>query len=704
MRYSYRRWDGTQQLAPFDADELLDALSDELIADGDVERALRRLLREGDRGRLEDRLPGLRELLERARQRRREQLQRYNMDSTVEEIARELAAIVDQERAGIDRRVADSSARLEQARDTAAGGNPPAEPGEPAEEAAAGPSRDPSATPEPPLDAATAAQFHEMLEQLAGRKQRALDELPPDVAGRIERLRDYEFMDPEARARFEALVAALEQQMMQSIFQGMQQTVQQMTSQDLDRVREMVRDLNAMLRQRQEGIEPDFQAFMAKHGQFFPGVESLDQLLNQLAQQQAAMASLLNSMSPAQRQQLENALNQLLRDDRLRADLAQLAANLDRMMPGQSPAYPFSGSESLSLQEATRVIRELQGLDTLERQLRQAQYGQIENVDSDLARQLVGNETAEDLRRLQDLARMLEEAGFVDRQGGRLEMTPRGMRKIGQQALRDIFSQLQRDGGGNHPTHFHGATGDRTDDTKRYEFGDPFQLNLRDTLMNAVRRQGVGTPLRLTPDDFQVYESELATHTATVIMVDMSRSMLLRGCFFAAKKVTLALDSLIRGQFPRDSLHVVGFSYQARELRPSALPGLDWDEHEYGTNMQHGLMLSRRLLAKQKSANKQIIMITDGEPTAHLEGDRVDFNYPPTYRTIRETLKEVVRCTKDGIVINTFMLERGDALSGFIDQVTEINRGRAFFAEPERLGEFVLVDYVDRKRRTRRMR
>jgi uncharacterized protein with von Willebrand factor type A (vWA) domain len=179
--------------------------------------------------------------------------------------------------------------------------------------------------------------------------------------------------------------------------------------------------------------------------------------------------------------------------------------------------------------------------------------------------------------------------------------------------------------------------------------------------------------------------------------------MLLRGCFFAAKKVALALDSLIRGQFPRDSLHIIGFSYQARELKPDALPQLVWDEYEYGTNMQHGFMLARQLLARDKSANKQIIMITDGEPTAHWEGTRVAFNYPPTYRTIQETLKEVVRCTKEDIVINTFMLERGYYLADFINQVTQINHGRAFFAEPEQLGEYVLVDYVDKKRRVKRI-
>jgi uncharacterized protein with von Willebrand factor type A (vWA) domain len=556
------------------------------------------------------------------------------------------------------------------------------------------------------LDPATIEQLHQLLERRARDKQGFLDQLPQDPAGQIGKLGDYDFMDPGAREQFQELLAMLQQQVMQSYFQGMQQGLQNMSPQDLDRLRQMVRDLNELLEQKALGQEPDFQGFMDQHGEFFPGVNSLDELLERMARQQAAMQSLLDSMSPEQRQQLEATMDQLLRDDRLRWDMARLAQNINRLMPVESESYPFRGDEPLSLQEAMRVMQELQGLDELEQQLRQAQYGGLEQIDPALVRELMGAESAEDVQRLQQLTKLLEEAGYVERRGKRLEVTPRGMRKIGQKALTDIFSHLKKDRVGNHVTDRRGAGGDRTDDTKDYEFGDPFLLDLRETLMNSVRREGIGAPLRLRPDDFSVYRTELMTQSSTVLMVDMSRSMLLRGCFFAAKKVALALDSLIRGQFPRDSLHIVGFSYQARELKPDALPQLVWDEYEYGTNMQHGFMLARRLLGKHKGANKQIIMITDGEPTAHFEGDsaRPIFNYPPTYRTIQETLKEVVRCTKDDIVINTFMLERGHYLADFIDQVTQINHGRAFFAEPEALGEYILVDYVDHKRKTKQIR
>jgi uncharacterized protein with von Willebrand factor type A (vWA) domain len=222
------------------------------------------------------------------------------------------------------------------------------------------------------------------------------------------------------------------------------------------------------------------------------------------------------------------------------------------------------------------------------------------------------------------------------------------------------------------------------------------------TLMNSLMREGAGSPVRLDVGDFEVFRTEYLTRSSTVLMLDMSRSMPLRGCFVAAKKVAFALNSLIRTQFPRDHLFIIGFSDYARELRPETLHEITWGDYVYGTNMQHGFMLARRLLGRHKSSNKQIILITDGEPTAHFEGDRVHFSYPPTFRTFQETLREVKRCTQEDIVINTFMLERSHYLADFVEQMTRINRGRAFFATPERLGDFILVDYVSSKTRMAR--
>ena len=751
FRYTYGRWDGTQELFPFDADDLMEALSDELIADGDMANALRKLMRDGDQGRMEGRMPGLRDLMERLREKREQQLGQHNMNAIMDDIREKLEAIKAQERQGINQRLEESRRRRagEQGQQGDEGGQQGEsdesgdgeQDGSPGQQAQAGEQQgnqgqrgqrgqqgqsgqqgqrgqqqggDPgqggqqgrSGDGAGDLDPETLNNLHRMLEERARRKQEFLDDLPPDPAGQIKGLQEYDFMDSQAREQFQELLASLQQQVMQSFFQGMQQGMQQMSPEDLNAVREMVKDLNKMLEERANGGNPDFQQFMDKHGQFFPGAQNLDQLMQQMAQQQSAMQSLMNSMSPEQRQQLQATMDQLLQDDRLRYDLARLAQNLNRLMPIDGDAFPFSGDEPISLREAMRVMDNLQGLDALERQLRQAQHSNIDGLDPDMVEQLLGAESAEDVRRLQNLVKMLEEAGYVERKGRKLEMTPRAMRKIGQKALSDIFAHLKKDRVGNHVTDRRGAGGDRTDETKEYEFGDPFLLDLRGTLMNSVRREGVGSPLKLSPDDFEVYRTELLTQTATVLMVDMSRSMLLNDCFFAAKKVALALDSLIRGQYPRDTLHVLGFSALARELKPGTLPQLVWNEYEQGTNMQHGFMLARQLLGRQKSANKQIIMITDGEPTAHWEPGMPEpyFNYPTSYATYEATMKEVARCTKDHIVINTFMLERGLGLERFINEMTQLNGGRAFFAEPEALGQYVLVDFVNNHRTTKRIR
>ena len=329
--------------------------------------------------------------------------------------------------------------------------------------------------------------------------------------------------------------------------------------------------------------------------------------------------------------------------------------------------------------------------------------GDLADIDRDQVRELLGDDAVRDLDTLDDLARRLEEAGYLTRDGDRLELTPRGSRKIGQKVLDDLFARLQRDAFGGHRLDRGGRGGEREETTKPFEFGDPFHLDLRGTLANALAREENAPGrrgargVRLTAATSRSSGPSSSTRTATVLLVDMSRSMLLRGCFLAAKKVAVALDTLIRTQYPRDHLSVIGFAYYAREIRPGALAELSWHGYEYGTNLQHGLLLARRILAREASANKEIVVITDGEPTAHFEDGQVEFSYPPTRRTISETLREVQRCTKEGITINTFMLERSRALAEFVAHMTKLNRGRAFYATPERLGEYVLVDFVGRR-------
>jgi len=264
-----------------------------------------------------------------------------------------------------------------------------------------------------------------------------------------------------------------------------------------------------------------------------------------------------------------------------------------------------------------------------------------------------------------------------------------------------LFGRLERDALGQHRIERIGAGHERAHETKAYEYGDPFHLDLQGTLRNTLRRQGGGLPLVLHPDDFEIDQTEQMTRSSTVLMVDLSLSMPMRDNFLPAKKVAMALHALISSQFPRDYLGLVGFSETARELRHEQLPEVSWD-FVYGTNMQHGLVLARRMLARQ-TGTKQIIMITDGEPTAHIRQDgEVFFSYPPAYETLEVTLREVLRCTRDDIRINTFMLDATGALRGFVEQLTQINKGRAFFTTPETLGEYVLVDFLEHKRSLRR--
>ncbi|MEX1169239.1 MAG: VWA domain-containing protein [Chloroflexota bacterium] len=707
-RARYSRWDGTQQTADLEADEILDALADDVLAEGDLAQALRRLMehgwRTGDATRGD--LVGLRDLLERLEHRREELLERYQLGDVLGDIRRELEEIVDEERAGVQRRLDEAS------RDPGDGtpDHPPTGvPGSPADTTSSPPGAAPPGAPTSaaPTGAPTPnADLRAMLRDVAARRLDQLDALPPDVGERIRGLQDYDFLEPGARERFDELVKRLQQQVLDQYVAGMSGAIRSMTPDDLAANREMVRDLNELIRERIAGGDPDVSEFLARHGRFFPGARTFDDIIEQLTQRMAAMQSLLRSMSPEQRAELQSMMEALLRDDRLLIDLAQLAANLDMLLPGGlGERVPFEGEEPLGLDGALAQIGRLQAIDRMEETLAGIESpGDLAAIDHDEVRNLLGDDAVRELDALEDLAHRLEEAGYLTRDGEHLQLTPRGNRRIGQKVLDDLFARLQRDAFGGHRLERAGRGGERDDTTKPYEFGDPFHLDLRETLFNALGRDEnapanrvAERPVRLDPDDFAVHRTELLTQTSTVLLVDMSRSMLLRGCFLAAKKVAVALDTLIRTQYPRDHLSVIGFAYYAREIPPGALAELTWHGYEYGTNLQHGLLLARRTLERHAASNKEIVVITDGEPTAHFEDGQVEFNYPPTRRTISETLREVQRCTKAGITINTFMLERSRALAEFVAHMTRLNRGRAFYASPEHLGEYVLVDFVSRR-------
>ncbi len=464
---------------------------------------------------------------------------------------------------------------------------------------------------------------------------------------------------------------------------------------------ELDRLVNEMLEKHQRGDDPGFEDFMEKFGEFFPeNPETVEELLEQMAQRMAAMQAMMNSMTPEQRAQMQQLSDQLMGDMDLQWQMQQLSGNLQQMFPQMQwgKSYDFEGQDPMGMGQAMQQMQELGDLDQLENLLRNAASpGALAEADMDKVRDLMGDDAAKSLQRLADLTKQLEEAGLIEQKEGRLEMTPKGLRKIGSNALRELFSKLAKDQLGQHETSNIGQGHERTYDTKPYEYGDPFQLDLNRTIRNAVRRSGGGTPIRLHPDDFEIEKTEHLTRSSTVLMLDLSLSMPMRDNFLPAKKVAMALHSLISSQFPRDYLGIVGFSETARILKAEQLPEVSWD-FVYGTNMHHGFTLARQLLSRE-SGTKQIIMITDGEPTAHITPDGYPFfNYPPARETIEATLREVVRCTKEQIRINTFGLGADGSLRAFIEQMTSINRGRAFFTTPENLGDYVLVDFMEGKR------
>ncbi len=669
QRYRYSQWDGTQQIFDIDASEVMDALSDDLLQQGDVMRALRELLRNGMPNRDGSQMPSLRRMMEQLKDRRRQQLQQSNLDSVVDDLKERLDSILNTERDGIQKRLDDAAAQPE------------------------------------PSDMAGKEQqraLNRLLQQRAQRNLDRLDELPDSIGGRIHGLMDYEFMDEEARRQFQELLDLLKSQAAQNISQQMRDQMQNMSQEQMDAMRQMMQDLNQMLRDRLEGRRPDFDGFMQRWGPMFGDnpPQSLDELMEQIQQQLSQMQSLMDSLSPGARRELAEALESAL-DPRLADEMAEFASLMQSLLPPDemSRQYPFLGDDDLTLEQAMDAMREMQSLDRLEQSLQQAmRSGNLDDVDPEQLAELLGEDARRAWEELDRLRQLLKDAGYIQGDDD-LRLTARGIRRIGQKAMREVFRQLKKDRMGNHDLDTRGAGGDLLGDTKPYEFGDPLQLDLQATVKNAVVRGGPQVPVSLRPDDFEIYRNEHLTRAATIVLLDQSRSMGLFNNWGAAKKVTLALFALIRQQYPRDTLHVVGFSDYAHELQEEDLAGLTWNNWVSGTNLHHALMLSRKLLSREKGGTRQIMVITDGEPTAHLEGGQSYFAYPPSYRTELETLKEVRRCTQEGIIINTFMLENSYQLVNFVDRMTRINRGRAFYSSSENLGEYMLVDYITNRRK-----
>jgi len=621
FRFRYSEWDGSQEIGPLDPDDILAGLTDDLMNFGDLQHALRNLLQRGMRNPFGQRMQGLRDILQQLRQQRRQTLDRFNLDSVFEDIKKRLDEVIELEKGTLDSRLQKAERQLQ-------GGDSPLQ----AFEEAVKPSQqEPTAEEQERLS--------QMLKDIVEKKKNTIDNLPEDVGGQVKELQNYEFMDPEAGTKFKELMEMLKKAMMDTFFKDIYSQIANMSPEEMARMKEMIRELNEMLSEKMAGGQPDFQGFMDKYGDLFGDnpPQSLEQLIEEMQQQASVMQALLDSLPPEMRQQLQDLLMDKVGDLDLQRQLQELSINLDILYPSGElqNQYPFRGDEELDLLQAMSLMDNLQDLDDMEKQLERTQYGgDLEDIDEEKLRELLGEEAAETLKQLKEFLEILEEAGYIRRKGKAWELTPKGVRKIGEKALGEIYSQLKKSSFGKHALPERGPSGERADETKRYEFGDPFHLNLGETIMNAVLREGPQVPVHLDKDDFEVFRSETLTSTTTVMMLDLSWSMALRGSFQAAKRVALALQNLIRTQFPKDSLYILGFSAYARELRPDELPYVRWDESVLGTNMHHAFMIAQKLLARHKVGTRQIIMISDGEPTAHLEHGRSYFAYPPSPITI----------------------------------------------------------------------
>jgi uncharacterized protein with von Willebrand factor type A (vWA) domain len=659
-RYDYSGWDGTQEFTDLDVDDLLAGLTDDLLAGGDLDDALRRMLRSGMRTANGEQIPGLRDLLEQLRRRRAELLAEGDPDGRMAEIAAQLDEIEAEERAAIDELVEDAASSGDERR-------------------------------------------ADVTNDVATERRMALDLQPGDPAGRIQSLQNYDFVSSEARQQFEDLVEELRREMADTFFQGASESLSSMSPEQMARMRDAYDALNQMLEQRERGddLDPSFEQFMEQYGDMFPGNPStLDELLEQLAERMAAAQAVWNSLSPEQQAQLRSLMEAVLEDMDLRWQVERLAQNLQRAVPdaGWQRSYNFEGEGPMSLSRATDLASQLGQLDSMEDLLQSASSpAALSEIDLDQVRNHMGEDAARALDRLAKLSKSLADEGYISQQGGRTELTPRGARRLGQKALSDLFGQINKDRIGDHSAVKTGSGHDREETTKAYEYGDPLNLHLSTTVHNAVRRGGSGVPVRLTPEDFEVVETEALSRSATVLLVDLSMSMPMRDNFVPAKKMAMALQTLISSKFPRDFLGIVGFSEVAREIRPDELPTAMWD-YVYGTNLQHALALGRRMLAHQHGT-KQIIVVTDGEPTAHIDdAGEVWFNYPPIPETLQRTMAEVIRCTRANIVINCFALDLQRTHYPFVEQIARVNGGRTFYTTPDALGGYVLVDFLAHRR------
>jgi uncharacterized protein with von Willebrand factor type A (vWA) domain len=654
--------DGPDPLEPpYDVRGAVDALGDSVLDGADPASALRDLLRRG--------LPdhrGLDDLLRRVRERQREVRDRGRLDGILEQARALLDTAIGQERAELFPDPADE-ARMREAE---------------------------------------------------------LDAVPSDTSQAIRQLADYQWRSAAAAETFEKLRDLLRREVLDSQFRGMKQTLQEPDPEAMQRVKDMMAALNEMLDADAQGThsQQDFDSFMGEYGDLFPGSpRDLEELVDSLVRRMSAAQRLLNSLTDAQRNELAGLMSQTLEDAGLAAEMSRLADALRARRPDMDmeawPSDQMTGQDPLGLSDATSALAELADLAELEDGLRQDYPGaRLDDIDEEAVRRALGRQAVDDMEALRQIERELERQGYLQRTDGKLELTPKAVRRLGETALRRVFAHLTEGSHGDHDQHDAGQAGEYTGSTRPWRFGDEQSIDTAATVRNALLRGGIPAVqqswrpaleaklprVTLSVADFEVGETERRASAAVCLLVDLSYSMALRGTWGVAKQTALALHALVRSKYPQDSIQVIGFSNYARELRETDLAGLGWDMVQ-GTNLHHALVLAGRYLDRRPEHDPVVLIVTDGEPTAHLRRDGSSwFDWPPAPETLELTLAEVDKMTRRRASLNIFMLVDDERLTAFVDEVARRNGGRVLRPQPERLGEFVVKDFLRTRRASRR--
>ena len=638
-RFRYGPWsDGPDPLAPpYDVRAALDELGRDVLAGGSMRDALSDLLRRGFDGNR-----GLDDLAARVRRMRNAARRRGDLGGTL-----------DQVRAALDQALA-------QERDALA-----AEDGDD-------------------------ARWAEM----------ELATVPDDTAGAVRALASYDWHSDEARATYDSIRQMLQREVLDAQFAGLKQALDDPDPAAMQAVKDMLADLNGLLaaHARGEDTEDRFREFMDKHGDLFPeNPENVDELIDALARRQAAADRMLASLSPEQRAQLGQLMSDALQDPDLASQMAQLSDNLRALRPGleRGPVNMRDGGESLGYSDAVEAVAELADLEALEQAMSQSYAGStLDDVDVETLERHLGAGAAADFEALRQLERELERQGFVTRGDDGLRMTPRAVRRLGESALKRVFSQIDAAGNGDHEDHRSGSADELIGTTRPWVFGDELPIDAVRTVSNALRRGAAIPGGRLLVEDFEVVETERRTTAAVALCVDLSFSMVQEGRWGPMKQTALALSHLVETRFRQDALEIIGFDRTARRLNPVQLADVE-PEWVQGTNLQHALMIAARHLRRHPDAEPVILVVTDGEPTAHIGADGFPvFQWPTTMETLRATVGQVDELTRFGAAINFFMLGDDPGLARFVDAVARRAGGRVFTPDLSRLGEYVVADYL----------